>query len=62
MKRSIFFYDIPREKTEEAFKAAASFVKWYESPDKWEKERIKFADFTVSESKNGNVIVRYFGK
>lgn len=47
MKRSIFFYDIPRERTDEAFKAAQSFVKWYEKPDRWEKEKIKFADFTI---------------
>jgi hypothetical protein len=58
--RNIFFYSIPREKTDEAFKAAASFIKWYEKPERWEKEKIKFADFTVHESAKGNVIVRLF--
>ena len=58
--RNIFFYNIPREKTAEAFKAAESFVKWYEKPGKWEKEKVKFADFTVHESAKGNVIVRLF--
>ena len=60
--RNILMYGIPRTKTEEAFKAALSFVKWYEQADRWDKERIKFADFTVSESKKKNVVVRYFGK
>lgn len=60
MKRNIFLYGIPRDRTAEAFAAALAFVKWYEKPDRWEKEKIKFADFTVHESGKGNVIVRTF--
>ena len=60
MKRNIYLYGIPREKTAEALSAALAFVKWYEKPERWEKEKIKFADFTVHESGKGNVIVRMF--
>ena len=60
MKRNIFLYGIPRERTAEAFAAALAFVKWYEKPEKWDKEKIKFADFTVHESAKKNVIVRMF--
>jgi hypothetical protein len=60
MKRNIFLYGIPREKSAEALSAALAFVKWYEKPERWEKEKIKFADFTVHESEKGNVIVRMF--
>lgn len=56
--RNIFFYDIPREFTEEAMKAAMSFIKWYEKPDRWEREKIRFARFTVHESRRSNVVVR----
>lgn len=58
MKRNITFFAIPRDLTEEAMKAAMSFIKWYEKPDRWEKEKIRFARFTVHESKRGNVVVR----
>ena len=60
MNRNIFLYGIPREKTAEALSAALAFVKWYEKPERWEKEKIKFADFTVHESGKGNVIVRMY--
>jgi hypothetical protein len=60
MNRNIFLYGIPRKRTAEAFSAALAFVKWYEKPERWEKEKIKYADFTVHESAKGNVIVRMF--
>ena len=60
MKRNIYLYGIPREKTAEALNAARSFVTWYEKPEKWEKEKVKYADFTVHESGKGNVIVRMY--
>jgi hypothetical protein len=60
MNRNINFYGIPRDRTAEAFAAALAFVKWYEKPERWEKEKIKFADFTVHESAKKNVIVRMF--
>jgi hypothetical protein len=60
MNRNIFLYGIPREKTAEALGAALSFVTWYEKPEKWEKEKVKYADFSVHESAKGNVIVRMF--
>jgi hypothetical protein len=50
----------PRERTAEAFSAALAFIKWYEKPERWEKDKIKFADFTVHESAKKNVIVRMF--
>jgi hypothetical protein len=37
-----------------------AFIKWYEKPERWEKDKIKFADFTVHESAKKNVIVRMF--
>lgn len=60
--RNIYLYGIPRTKTNEAFNAAKSFCQWYEKPERWEKEKVKYADFTVHESGKGNVIVRYVGK
>jgi hypothetical protein len=58
MNRNIGFYGIPRERTAEAFAAALSFIKWYEKPEKWEKDKIKFGDFNVKESRRKNVVVR----
>jgi hypothetical protein len=56
--RNIFFYSIPRELTEEAMAAAQSFLKWYEKPERWEKEKVKYSRFTIHESKKRNVVIR----
>ncbi len=56
--RSIFLYSIPRGKADQALSAALSYITYYEKPERWEKEKVKYGDFTISESKKGNVCVR----